>query len=34
MSFEKSLADDEANAVGAKVIAALEATNSAWQVRK
>lgn len=33
-SFEKTLADDEANAVGAKVIAALEAANADWQVRK
>lgn len=33
-SFEKTLSDDEANAVGANVIAALESANSAWQVRK
>jgi phenylalanyl-tRNA synthetase beta chain len=33
-SFEKTLADDEANAVSNSVIAALEATNPEWQVRK
>jgi phenylalanyl-tRNA synthetase beta chain len=33
-SYEKTLSDDEANAVGKAVIAALEAANTEWQVRK
>ena len=33
-SFEKTLSDDEANAVGANVISALEAANADWLVRK
>ena len=33
-SYEKTLSDEEANEVNNKVIAALEAANSNWQVRK
>ncbi len=33
-SFEKTLSDDEANAVGAHVTTTLEAVNPEWQVRK